>query len=453
MKSWKRRFNEELDKIVPELRADVKNAPISSGGEINYNGGHTAVKSRNKIISIAAVAVACVITLITCLVLLLPKKSGVFMFTVEINPAITFVSDEQGKVTSVLASNADADVILSADGVKEKIINKNVADAAAYYTDCAAKLGYINLETNGSAVRVSSYGSGKNKTLLNKTKSALEDYFISKGVFAAVLAESVDKEQFLKRSGIPSGTDREMAKYVSDSATLYLEREANGLTLGELQTLYGNNKSLQNLISAELSQNLDKLAKNAEDIQNLVGLYFEIFNHEDNPSPLLKGYWEVKKYYGDIIDGEFAVLVSEMDTALQSYKDDYGVEITSIFQLQSVANDYVTVSIERIAELVENFSYDVFSELSSGLSEIMAAAGIAGENISSLIKLPQTVEEYFDKAAALLQAENGYRTDKYKDIYEASREPVTRTEYDGFVENIVSRYGSLENYWQAIKNS
>lgn len=454
MKSWKKRFNEELDKIVPELRADVKNAPISSGREINYNGGHTAVKSRNIILSVAAVALACFIALITCLVLLLPKKSGVFMFTIEINPAITMVSDENGKVTGVMASNADADVILSADGVKANIINKDIADAAAYYTDCAAKLGYINFENSGSAVRVSGYGNGKNMAILDKTKSKLEDYFISKGAYAAVIAESVSKEQFAERSRIPSGSDEAMAKYISDSVTLFSEREAKGLSLDELQTLYGNNKSLQNFITAELSQNLNKLKKNAEDIQNLVSLYFNIYNHEDNPAPpLLKGYWELKKYYGDKIDGEFAELIAEMDTALQNYKDNYGVEITSIFQLQSVANSYITVSIERIAELIENFTYDVFFELSSGLSEIMEAAGIATENISSLVNLPQTVEEYFDKTESLLHTEFGYRTQKYKDIYEAVREPVTRADYEGFMENIVSSFGSLENYWLSIKNS
>lgn len=449
MKSWKKRFNEELDSIVPELRADVKNAPIPAEQNTNYNGGNTAVKSRNAIISV--IAVACLVALITCLVLLLPKKSGVFMFTIEINPAISMVSDEKGTVTDVIASNADADVILSADGVRENIIGKKVSDAAVYYADCAAKLGYINLETGGSAVRISGYG--KNNAFLDSAKGSLEDYFISKGVFAVVLAENVDKEQYSVRSGIPYGTDEVMKKYFAESEILFSDRAAKGLSLDEVQALYGNNKNLQNYITYELNQNLEKLTKNAEDIQNIFNLYFDILNHDDNPAPsVLKGYWEVKKYYGDKIDGEFAELVAQMDTALQNYKTDYGVEITNIFQLQSVANSYISVSIERIAELIENFSYELFNELSSELSEIMTAAGITSENVSSLIKLPQTVEEYYAKTATLLKTEYGYRADTYKDIYEVAREPVTRTDYDGFVEDIVSRYGSLENYWQIIKN-
>lgn len=453
MKSWKKRFNDELENIVPELRADVKNAPIPAGQNINYNGRNTAVKSRNKIISVIAVAVACLIALIACFVLLLPKKSGEFMFTIEINPAISMVSDGKGTVTQVISSNSDADVILSAEGVRENIIGKKVPDAAVYYADCAAKLGYINFETGGSAVRVSSYGKGKNNVLLDSAKDSLEDYFISKGVFAVVLAENVDKEQFSERSGIPYGTDESMKKYFTESNLLFSSREAEGLSLNELQDLYGKNKNLQEFITYELKQNFDKLTKNSEDIQNLFNLYFNIFNHKDNPAPsVLKGYWEVKKYYGDKLIGEFAELVAEMDTALQNYKIDYGVEITNIFQLQSVANSYLSVSIERIAELIENFSYDLFNELSSELFEIMTAAGITSESVSSLIKLPQTVEEYYAKTAALLKTEYGYRADKYKEIYGTERKPVTRAEYDGFIKNIVSQYGTLENYWQAVKN-
>ena len=451
MKSWKKRLNEEIENIIPELRADVKNAPIPASPQISSNGGNTLVLSRNAVISIAAVACACLIALVTCLALLLPKNTGVFMFTIEINPAITVVSDENGTVKNVMASNSDADVILSADGVKENIINKNVADAAAYYTDCAARLGYINMENSGSAVRISGYGGGASGELLNKTKASVEDYFMSKGVFAVVLTEAVDREQFSKRSGIPSGTDEEMSKYVLEKETLYSDREAKELSLDELQKLYGNNKNLQEFVTGELSDNLDRLKKNTEDIANLFDLYFSICNHDDNPAPsVLKGYWEVKKYYGDKIEGEFAELVAEMDSALQAYEQDYGVEITNFFQLQRLANSHISVSIERIAQLIENFTYDAFAECSSEIAEILAGAGVVAENISALVKLPQTVEEYFDKISSLLQTEYEYRLGKYQNIYEEVRNPVTRTEYDGFVQDIVSNYGSLENYWKNI---
>lgn len=451
MKSWKKRLSEELDLIVPELRDDVKSAPIPNGHEeINYNGGHTAVKSRNIVISVLAVAAACLIALIICIALLSPKKSVEFMFTIEINPAITMVTDEKGTVKAVMASNADADVILSADGVKENIEGRDIAEAAAYYTDCAARLGYIDMESGGSAVRVSGYKSGDK--LLDRTKGSLEDYFISKGVYAAVIAESVGKEQFSERSGVPSGTDETMSKFIAEIDTLYSVRDAEGRSIEELSAMYKNSKSLQDLITFELRQNLDRIAKNAKDIGNLVSLYFEIFNHEDNPAlSVLKGYWEVKKYYGDKIDGEFAQLVEEMDRALQDYKDDYGVGITSILELQSVANSYLTVTVEQIAELIDNFTYDVFDGLSSALAEIMSAAGIDIGNISELIKLPQTVGQYFEKTSSLLKTEYGLRTEKYADIYGAVREPVTRSDYDGYIRDIVSRYGTLENYWQTIK--
>lgn len=452
MKSWKKRLKEEFDAIVPELRTDVKNAPISVGDKVEQNGGNTAVKSRRTVISVAAVAAACLLVLITCLALLLPKKPNQFFFTIEINPAISLVSDGNGTVTDVMASNADADVILSAEGVKENMLRKNVADAATYYADCAARLGYIDLNSNRSAVRISGYGEGKNQALLNRSKSALEDYFLSKGAFAVVLAENVDKQTFCARSGIPSDAGEAMAKYIAEQNTLFSERQAKDLSLDELQTLYGNNQNLQRYITAELNRNLDKITKNAEDINHLIGLYFEIYHHEDNPaSAILKGYWEVKKYYGDKIEGDFAQLVAQMDAALQRYQDDYGVEITGIFQLQSIANDYVTVSVEKIAELIADFTYEVFSGLSAELSEIMSAAGIVNESISALVKLPQSFEEYFSKSLSLLQTEYGYRLERYGELYGREREPLTREEYDGFMDDLLLQYGSLEHYWQVVK--
>lgn len=456
MKSWKKRLKDELDGIVPELREDVRNAPIVTGEQINRNGGNTAAVSRkNAIISYCFVAAAFIAVLTACIVLLSapkPQSARGMLFTLEINPAVGLVSDGDGTVTDVMALNADADVILSADGARSNVVGKSVADAATYYADLAARLGFIDLNAAGSAVRISGYGDGSNE-LLGGAKSALEEYFVSRGAFAVVVAESVDREAFAARSGIPSGSDDEMAKYIFDNDMLFSTRIADGRSLDELQTMYGNNKNLQNLITDELSRNIDKLTKNFDDIQNLKSLYFRILNHDDNPaSPLLKGYWEVKKYYADKLEGEFAELVAEMDEALIDYKVDYGVEITSFYQLQSVANSYFAVSAEQIAELIENFTYALFDSVSTELAEILTAAGVITESNVELTKLPQTVEEYYDKTKELSKTEYSFRLAEHENAYNAAREPIARAEYDGFIEDILSRYGSLDNYWQTIKS-
>lgn len=459
MKTWKNRWKEELDSLAPDLRDDVKNAPIrTDGAGAESNGGNTAALARNKqkIIAVAATILAFVCALIVCLCLLLPKKGGISLFTIEINPAVTMAVDDGGKVTGVIASNGDADVILSADGVRENIVGKSVDEAALYYTDQAARLGFIDLSSQGTAVRVTSCTDGKDDTLLRNTESSLKNYFVQKGVFAVVIGESVSGEEFARRSGIPAArTVEEAAEYVQGRSVLFSERMASELDLNELQSLYEKEileDRLMPLVEGSLRENLDKLKKNSEDLVKISGLYLEIYGHEDNPAVLLKDYWEVKKYYGDNLTGEFARLVSEMDDALLKYEADYGVKITGIAELQSAVNGYAAVSVEKITLMLENFTLELFEECSENLSEIMRAVGILSDEVLSLMRLPESAEEYSDKVLSAVKEEYGYRAEEYESAYGQVREPISERDYEKYLEGIISEYGSLSEYWQARKN-
>lgn len=459
MKSWKKRWKSEIDAITPELSKEVKDAPIPVNTEVTQNAGNAAVLSlnRNKIIAIAAVFAALIIALITCLCVLLPaKKSGGFLFTIEINPAVSMAADENGKVTAVTASNADADVILSADGVKQNIIGKSMQDAAVYYADCAAKLGYINFSEKGSAVRISGYSDGGANEYLNSSASALKSYFTERGAFAVVLSEEVTKEEFCTRSGVSGFASlQEGINSLSSQKVLFAERQAEGLEIEELKNLYNDsvvNGKLISVVEESLQDNLEKLKKNADDIGELISLYYEIYSHDDNPAALLKDYWEVKKYYGDKITGEFAILVGRMDTALEEYKKEYGIEITNIVQLQKAAASYAVVSVERLAEMLENFSLELFNSVSSEISEIMRLAGIAQDEIISLLELPESAEEYFTKVHGVLEAEYNDRLKKFADSYENKLPPVSQEDYQSYLAQIESEYGSLAQFWESKKN-
>lgn len=459
MKSWKNRWKSELDGMVPQLRDDVKNAEIPVSDGAAANGGNTAVLLKNKrvIVTVTAVFLAVLCVIVTCICVIKPKKQDIFMFTVEINPAVCIVSDGNGKVTGIMSSNADADVVLSADGIGENIVGKSVDEAIVLYTDTAAKLGYLDFAGYGSAVRVSACGDGNAEELLVKSDAALKSYFSGKGVLAAVLTESVSKEEFDARSGISYGlTAEEVANYVSSGDLLYADREAEGLDLGGLRNLYNENVlkgGLVDIVGNSLKENLDTLRKNFADIQRLFELYCEIYDHEDNPAMLLKDYWEVKKYYGNVLTGEFALLVKEMDSALAKYGEDYGVEITNYADLLEAVKSYASLSVEQLAAFLENFTYELYVKFSAELSEILKITGIIPDAVLSLLNLPESVEEYSYKIQTLLESKYSFRIKKYESVYSQNREPISADEYGNFISAIEKKYGSLANYWNNLKNS
>lgn len=456
MKSWKKRWKEELDATVPELRDYIKDAPIPATAD-NFvnNGANTAVKARiNKTVPIATLIAVLLCTLIACMIVLFPKQAEIFLFEIEINPAISMATDGKGNVTGVIASNPDADVILSTEGVKDNILNRNIAAAAAYYADCAAKLGYIDLSVGGSVVRISGCSNGKGEDLLSNAKSALEDYFARKGVFVAVLSETVSVEEFGNRSGIDKSALKDIARFIAENDTLYSDRQAQGMSLQELQSLYGSavvENKLFDTVKDTIFDNLEKLQKNASDIQNLIEIYTQIYSHDDNPAALLKDYWEVKKYYGNELSGDFALIMQSMEDALAKYKQDYGVEISSIFELKDAAESYLSVSVESMEKLLEDFTNQTLLDYGSAICEIMRAAGLATEDITSIMSLPETVDEYYEKTVALVRKEYEYRLGEYKNTYEEIREPISREEYDRHIEEIIMEYGSLNEYWQSLK--
>ena len=47
--------------------------------------------------------------------------------------------------------------------------------------------------------------------------------------------------------------------------------------------------------------------------------------------------------------------------------------------------------------------------------------------------------------------EYGYRLRKNEEVYNAERESFSRSGYADYKESIISRYGSLSEYWEKLK--
>lgn len=187
MKSWKKRWKQELDEMVPPLPAQTRNAKICNSRRRGIVEWFAVRKKR----IFACLASGLAAALCLCLVLpqLLtpidssnsspsnpqtsaPTQSVYTMVAVEINPSVVFCADSRGEVVSVVASNADADVILSDETRLKEMTGKTVERAAEIFVDYAAQLGFLELAQT-SAVRVTGCTAD---TVVSSVRLAIEGY-------------------------------------------------------------------------------------------------------------------------------------------------------------------------------------------------------------------------------------------------------------------------------------
>ena len=264
MKSWKKRWREELDDAIPTLRQDVKDASMLHVQKSERPSFKAWLKThKTRFFTGLATCCAAVIAAVVALPYLLPpptveRQAGAYF--VEINPRAMFVVNDEGKIENVAAVNADADVILSSSVRVDNIIGKTPEEGIQVFVDYAAQLGYLDLD-NHAAMRLSGCG---NQEKLEKTTSALQKYFCKKGVLAAVVSENVSLQVFCERTGLPEyETKEELTQSISSFSILYTTRVADNSS-GEVewQETYREvtAKEIDRAIQAMIAEHLQAIA-------------------------------------------------------------------------------------------------------------------------------------------------------------------------------------------------
>ncbi len=233
MKNIKKQWEQELEDSVPALRKDVMDAPIICGAEMNKNEKQKPlIFPRGQKMAILASCMAAVLTLCLLIPGLLPE-SGVepmqypAAVMLEINPSVVFSVDESGIVTNVMATNADADVILADQTRLAALAGVPISDALKQFVDYAAQLGFLDL-SHQSVIRISSceetQGDDEDQ-LVNALQEDLEMYFRESGAYIAVAAECMELEEFCDRVGVAQSESLELLiRGMGELSTYYFER-------------------------------------------------------------------------------------------------------------------------------------------------------------------------------------------------------------------------------------
>ena len=457
MKSWKRQLNRELDRIVPELRDDVRNAPVPSvpKSDEEKTSRRAALSPRAKRTIFASLATAAAAFLLVFAVIgILPAAQPPLAsacVTVEINPEANFVTDKDGNVTHVTALNEDADLMFTDEAFFRSLTGKPLDEAVSLFVDRAAQLGFLDLNEKGGAVRLTASETQSRKSLDALSRS-LADYFCGQGAYAVVATEYVPDAQFRLSLGISE--DGSLNAQAEELSSSYTQRTALSMPEDQLSSYYRENyllKELRSFLQSLIREHFRTLRECGRLIGEMSDLNAQIKAHPDNPNLIFKDYWNVRLFADEsAFTPEFGALMDEMSSLAEEYGQLSLIPLTSESELELKASYYDILPIDELEKLANDFTEADFDRFADDVLDLLDSIGLDTAFLRGLMKIPATVTEFLDQTFSFLRECAQRRLNDFREAYEAMREKITAADYEAYIDGLLTEYGSLNAYWETL---
>lgn len=463
MKSWKKRLNEEFEAAVPALSREVLNAPVQSVKEEEKPRAKKISPLKKRLFfgsGFAAAALAIVFTVLGVIGVFAPPaapKLAGGVYTLEINPAVVFVTAPNGKVLSVKSLNEDADVVLSDEKTRDKLINAPISEAVVAYTDAVVKAGYIDITKRENAVKLS-YVEWVDEDRLNSVTESLQDYFKQKGVYAAIVEKFLTKRELCEKVGVAvtNKTD-ELIDELEGLSAFFADRSVKNATTEELQNLYNEyivGKSTLEYVKKELISRISDIAEGALLLKEIGVCNAKIFTSIYNPGFIIHyDYWGIKNTPNLTYNEEFAALIKEMDGLIDEYEQKFGKKIATTDEYNAVRDAFSAFQDVNIKDFLTSLTVADFRKSLGEYITVLKNIGYDTSALETIINAPQTAEEYIGQLRVITRQTLLSREKGFENVYSAPREQISATDYDDYISEITAKYGSLENFWENLKNS
>lgn len=462
-KELKRLLEKELDALTPSMSEKVRKAPVLKTEEKREKSAHKIdvrpVKRNIRPYIYGAVAAVLVIAIALAVIIpgvfgggedVTPTYSAGYL-RMDINPSVEIVYDSNNKVTAVKSANSDADVLLS-DELRAQLKGMPVDQAAATIADEAGKLGYIEPEEQDALKITVVAGTDKqSEEVASKATAAIENTFMERGIFVAVLAVKENADWLAEQYGTVSGDLKHAVNGVAEKADNYFrqlaEKNQNGLEA--LRQYYEKEvfEYLKDLLEAECAKIsrtrviLHEIKSINDDISEYTGLGW------------FGGYWETVNDEKWQSDPAMVEKFERMESALKKLYDlrEDDITFSSSMGLDTVVGLYDEFVNEDWISGLGNATLD---ELKGKLDDIVNALESLNVEITSAIRdaiafVPATVEDFIDGTENVINSMRAELSDIYYEYYSEDREEYSREDYDDFYLAIVNEYGSLEAYWNS----
>ena len=280
-----------------------------------------------------------------------PEEGGVTRMTVDINPSVEFMIDEQNKVVSVTALNDDGSILI----VGEAFVGKTPEEAIEMMVRLASDTGYLvqgNVEASENTVKISVSGDSKYAEQLKKDITEKANDTLK----ALDINGKVEKVEALKIDAL-----RQMAL----STSLYTEEEISAMDEGQLYKVISAGRIETALLLTEEMRSAYYSAKE----------YTISFAHREETARIIK---------------ELGGLYNLTHTAYKTALDVYGTAITEL----------------------DNFRYEMLispeSEYQKSLAQLRQAKIELLKQKNYTASLDINGEEYASATATLQLSEENY---------------------------------------------
>lgn len=162
------------------------------------------------------------------------RGSHMHYVCLEVNPRVEFITDKSHKVTSLKPLNAEAKELL----IQEDFLGTNINDAVEKFLTLCAKSGYIKVNGNDNAVKLTVI-NGLNQGLEVELTKKINSFFVKNEILGVCVDASTDLQNFkdAKKYGVSS------EKY---DLMLAAKENDNSLNLKELKK-YSNLKLVKTI--------------------------------------------------------------------------------------------------------------------------------------------------------------------------------------------------------------
>ena len=442
MRSWKKKLDSELDKIVRAMPSDFAPAEQEAA----------PLKSQTRRpFRIAAAATACALflgILLPVIILLGPflqNTGGIILM--EINPAVRLYTDENGAVTAVYSENTEGDILLSDKTFAASLRGIPAADAAEKLAGRAFAAGFVRED---SAVRFT-VAADKNASA-EELQSALEEsvtaYFCETGLFVPVLGRTADLSAF------GEGNAREQAENAQGTPVTVTERTAAATEPDDVEESYRDSllRYTREVTDCVYRTASGKKAALAE----IDKLNEQITAHEDNA--LSRPYWLLAELPNFLPTESLAALMVQMEQKLDEYEVRYGQTLDGMtfWALHSFYKSFDLAALKEgmddLLSLIEYFT-DIFDP--SVFINIIAGDDALAQAVTALFDgigtLPETVEGYVKSALEMLRRETAMALFENRAEAEKQRPALSYEEYRQKMQELADGFENFEDFWNSFQ--
>ena len=199
-----------------------------------------------------------------------PDAGTVTRMTVDINPSVEIMIDEENKVTSITALNDDGSILI----VGEAFVGKTPEEAVELMVSLASETGYLvqgNVEATENTVKISVSGDSKYAEQLMKDVSAkAESVMESLDITGKVEKAEAMKLEELRKLALSTSIYTEEEINAMDEAQLY-----KVIALGRVETAQLLTEEMRNAYysAKEYKISFAESAETARIIEEMGGLY------------------------------------------------------------------------------------------------------------------------------------------------------------------------------------